>query len=84
MEKNKDTINIALGQLMRQQRKDKKLSMQQIGNMVGITGQMVSLYELGSASITVSLLKKFCKIYGCKYYDLIMQASIIAGDNNEK
>lgn len=82
--KEKDEFNVALGQLMRQQRKDKKLSMQQIGNMVGITGQMVSLYELGSASITVSLLKKFCKIYGCKYYDLIMQASIIAGDNNEK
>lgn len=81
MNKNKDNFDIELGKLMRQQRKLKKLSMAEFGNKVGISGQMVSLYELGHASITVSLLKEFCKIYGVKYYDLITQASILAGDN---
>lgn len=79
--KNKDKFDIELGKLMRQQRKLKKLTMAEFGDKVGISGQMVSLYELGNSSITVSLLKEFCKVYGCKYYDLIMQASILAGDN---
>lgn len=81
MNKKKDKFNVALGSLMREHRKLKRLSMREFGEKVGISGQMVSLYELGDASITVTLLKKFCEVYGTKYYEMIEQASILAGDN---
>lgn len=80
MNKKRDDFNVALGSLMRKERKAKKLSMREFGEKVGISGQMVSLYELGDASITVTLLKKFCKVYGRKYYEMIDEASILAGD----
>lgn len=78
-----ESINIAIGTLMRKQRKSQHLSMKEVGELIGVTGQMISLYELGGSSITISLLRKYCIVCKCNYWDLIKQASIMVSDYEE-
>lgn len=83
MKKVKNELNkfdVALGDIMRQLRKAQKMSTSFVGEKIGITHQMVSLYELGKSAFTVTMLKKFCELYGVKYYDVIKQAGESIGD----
>lgn len=73
-EKVNDAFDIALGKVMRIHRKACKLTMEQVADMVGLTKQMISLYELGKASITVMTLKNICSHLDITYADAIREA----------
>ena len=79
-EKVNDAFDVALGKTMRKYRKDKRLTMEQVGQKVGCTKQMISLYELGKAAITVSMLRSICECYDVTYPELIREAAQLVED----
>lgn len=77
MKKNQkvnDAFDVALGQVIRNHRKACGLSMSDIADKVGVTRQMISLYELGKAAITVSTLKSICECLDITYTNAIREA----------
>lgn len=77
MKKNQkvnDAFDIALGKVIRSHRKACKKSAQQVAESVGVTQQMISLYELGKAAITVNTLKGICSCLDLTYPDAIREA----------
>ena len=79
-EKVNDAFDVALGQVIRQHRKECKLTMEQIAEKVGVTQQMISLYELGKAAITVMTLKNICELLDITYTDAIREAVKVMED----
>lgn len=73
-EKVNDAFDVALGKVMRSHRKACRLTMEQIAENVGLTKQMISLYELGKASITAKTLKNICEYLNITYADAIREA----------
>ena len=73
-QKVNDAFDIALGKVIRKHRKTCRYTMEQIGDKVGVTGQMISLYELGKAAITVQTLKSICEYLDITYPNAIREA----------
>lgn len=77
MKKNQkvnDAFDVALGKVIRRHRKTCGLSMRDLGDRVGLTHQMISLYELGNAAITVKTLKGICECLDITYPNAIREA----------
>ncbi|WP_306568885.1 helix-turn-helix domain-containing protein [Faecalispora jeddahensis] len=59
IESNKD-----IGQIIRKLRKEKSLSMKQLGSMVGVSEQAISQYELGKRKLTAEQAKQIAAALG--------------------
>lgn len=57
-------LNIKLGEIIRNQRKTKKLTMKELGEKVGVTEGAIHLYEAGKRGMTVSMFFNVCNILG--------------------
>ena len=53
--------NQKIGQYIKQKRKEKKLTQQQLGDLVGVSFKAVSKWECGNSIPDISILKKVCK-----------------------
>lgn len=54
--------NKKIGEFIKSKRKEKKLTQQSLGNLVGVSFKAVSNWECGNAMPDISILKKICEI----------------------
>ncbi len=80
MEKMKKNIyDVALGSVLKDYRLQSKLSLQNVGDKMGLTKQMIHHYESGRSPLTVSQLIRLCNIYGIDYATVLKQVQIQMG-----
>ena len=60
---------------MRTQRLIRRLTIQQVADLLGKSKNTVSYYELGKINITVEDLIKYCDVVGCNYLDVLKKAN---------
>ena len=68
--------NITVGQLIRQLRTDKNLSMVELASQLEISQPSISRIENGTIEITLSQLEKLCQIFNltpAQFFDLLHQ-----------
>ena len=65
-----------LGSILKEYRKSNNLSLQDVADKIGVTRQMVFVYESGKTPLTVTQLIKICDIYGIDYVTVLKQVQI--------
>lgn len=63
--------NQKIGQYIKQKRKEKKLTQQQLGDLVGVSFKAVSKWECGNSIPDISILKKVCKVLEISIEELL-------------
>lgn len=71
---NADIFDIKLGSVLRKARKEKKMSMEMVGEKMGCTKQMISLFEIGASALSAKQLKQLCEIYGIDFGETLRKA----------
>jgi len=56
-----DIVDVKLGQIIRNKRKEMKMSQTELATRVGTTKQCIYYYEKGTRGLTLSLFFKICK-----------------------
>lgn len=60
-----------VGQMIKQQRKNKKITQHELANLIGKTESSIAKYEQGLVNIPVDVLKLIAKNLEISVYDLI-------------
>lgn len=60
----------SLGEQLRQKRKNKKLTLNEMAKQIHISANDISLYERGKKDISLLTLTKFCNFFKIKMYNL--------------
>lgn len=72
MMRNADAaINVAVGARLRAMRERRKLTQGAVGDLIGVTLQMVHRYESGAATLSVPMLLRLVDALGCEPRDLL-------------
>lgn len=69
------TLNERIGFELRNQRLLKRLTIQQVADMLGKSKNTVSYYELGKINITINDLINYCTAIGCDYIEVLKKAT---------
>lgn len=75
------SLSIDIGNFLRESRKDKSLSASQLGNLVKLSQQQVSRYELGITTINVEMLDLFLIALGKNWSDFFF--AVMANHSSE-
>lgn len=68
------TLNEKIGFQLRFERMRKKLTIDQMAQLLHVAKNTVSYLELGKKNITVEDLKKYCEILDCNYVSILERA----------
>lgn len=71
MKKTIDKIDLAIGEELRDLRKQRGMTLLDVAERIGCTKSLISHYEHGKASISVPQLIKLCEIYQVPYVDVL-------------
>lgn len=74
--RKKDKYDVALGKILKEYRIQNGLTLQNVADKIGVTRQMVFVYESGKTPLTVTQLIKICDIYGIDYVTVLKQVQI--------
>lgn len=74
---NHDAMNEAIGQTIRKARKSKKITQQQLADMVGISRTTIVGYELGDIEISMLMFIRICEALGVNYADVLQSVPVI-------
>lgn len=74
---NHDAMNEAIGQAIRKARKSKKITQQQLADMVGISRTTIVGYELGDIEISMLMFIRICEALGVNYADVLQSVPVI-------
>ncbi len=64
-----------LGSLLKDARKNSKLTQKDVADKLGVTFQNISSWELGKSKIDIDNLLKLCDLYGISFIDLVNKAN---------
>jgi len=67
MDKN---FNKKIGKVLKEKRNEKGFSLEYVGNLLGVTKNAVSNWELGKRSLYVETLREYCRILGCSVQEV--------------
>ena len=68
------TLNEKIGYELRSQRLLKRMTIQQVADILGKSKNTVSYYELGKTNLTVKDLVDYCSAIGCDYIEILQKA----------
>lgn len=77
--REKNIYDVILGSILKEYRQQNNLSLQNVGDKIGMSKQMIFHYECGRSPLTVSQLIKLCNIYGIDYATVLKQVQIQMG-----
>ncbi len=69
------TLNEKIGFELRNQRLLKRMTIQQVADLLGKSKNTVSYYELGKINITINDLIEYCDAVGCDYIEILKKAN---------
>ncbi len=69
--KNHTINNLVLSEVMRKLRVDKRLTITESADILGVDRTTITRYENGERQPSILYLFKFCKLYGCSMDELI-------------
>lgn len=61
--------------LLRQARRNRRLTLQQVADHLGITESTLWRYENGKLSLTTERLFQLLRLYGCSITDVVVEVS---------
>ena len=79
--------NQKIGQYIKQKRKEKKLTQQQFGDLVGVSFKAVSKWECGNSIPDISILKKVCEVLEISIEELLDgsdKENLLESNNKQK
>ncbi|WP_294104617.1 helix-turn-helix transcriptional regulator [Providencia sp.] len=81
---NKISLNKDIGRFIRESRKNKSLTTEQLGRLVKLSQQQISRYELGVTTINVEMLDVFLTVLGKNWSDFIFNVMVCHSDEVER
>lgn len=71
MEKNNNLINVLIGKELKIARLQKRITQTQVGEYMGVSRQMVSMWENGSRAMNIDDYLKLCDHFGFDAFGMI-------------
>lgn len=71
-----NAVDAAIGRELRDIRKQRRITQQELAERLGCTKSLVSFYESGKASISVPQFVKICDIYQVDYSELLKKVRV--------
>ena len=68
---SRDELNIAIGKALKQARKTKKITQEQLAEMIGVERSVLTRYETGAIEISMKNFVKICDALGLIYADVL-------------
>lgn len=77
-------LNDCVGKIIRQLRRERHMSGEDLGALTGYSQQQISRYERGGSCFTLSVLMRFADALGVSVWDLLDKVRVfyIAGDDS--
>ena len=73
-----------ISKLIKKLRKEKKLTQEELGNLIGVSGKAVSKWERGICLMDMSLLKSLSELLGVSINEILNGEKIKDSDLKEK
>lgn len=77
-------LNVTVGLNLQAQRKAKGITLEVVGDLLGVSKASISKIELGKQNIYAAQLIILKEFYGCSYEQLLKHNTLTAGMLNEK
>ena len=68
------TLNEKVGLQLRLKRVERRMTLEQVAEKMGVVKNTISYMELGKKNITVEDVQKYCEVLGCDWIDILRKA----------
>ncbi|MBQ6591378.1 MAG: helix-turn-helix transcriptional regulator [Solobacterium sp.] len=68
---NKEKLNAAIGASLKNARKQRRMTQEQVADAVGISRSVLTRYELGSIELSMPMFVAICEAIGVNYAEIL-------------